>query len=64
MPRSFECYSREMVSQVLNYIHNNPCTEKWKLAATPEEYYFSSARFYFEGKDDWGFLTNYTDYYG
>ena len=64
LPRSFECYSRKMVSQKLNYIHNNPYHEKWKLAVTPEDYKFSSAKFYMARQDDWGFLTNYADYYG
>ena len=63
LPRSFECYSCEMVSQKLNYIHNNPCHEKWKLADVPENYKYSSAKFYLSGADDWGFLTNYADYY-
>ena len=31
----------------LNYIHNNPCNKGWKLAEKPEEYRYSSARFYF-----------------
>jgi len=61
LPRSFECYSRKMVSQKLNYIHNNPYHEKWKLAVTPEDYKFSSAKFYMTRQDDWGFLTNYAD---
>ncbi len=52
--RSFEFYSRQMVWQKLNCIHNNPCNEKWNLAASPEEYRFSSARFYLTGHNEWG----------
>ncbi len=34
----------------LNYIHNNPCVEKWGLAEAPEDYQHSSANNYFNGK--------------
>ena len=60
-PLSVYCYSQAVTEQKLNYIHNNPIQEKWKLAALPEDYYFSSARFYFENKDEFGFLTHYLD---
>jgi hypothetical protein len=36
--------------QKLNYIHNNPCQEKWQLAKAPEEYKHSSAANYISGK--------------
>ena len=36
--------------QKLNYIHNNPCQEKWRLAEYPEEYNYSSAANYISGK--------------
>ncbi|MBN8702556.1 MAG: transposase [Bacteroidetes bacterium] len=42
--------------QKLNYIHNNPIQEKWKLANTIEEYYFSSAAFYFKNETTFAFL--------
>jgi hypothetical protein len=35
----------------LNYIHNNPLQEHWKLCPSPEEYPFSSAAYYISGKD-------------
>jgi REP element-mobilizing transposase RayT len=35
--------------QKLNYIHKNPCQEKWQLAKTPEEYKYSSASNYTYG---------------
>ncbi|WP_255478614.1 hypothetical protein [Rufibacter sp. XAAS-G3-1] len=50
-----------MTEQKLDYIHQNPAQEKWKLAELPEDYYYSSARFYLENKDDFGFLTHYLD---
>lgn len=30
----------------LNYIHNNPCQEKWNLVDNPEDYIYSSASNY------------------
>jgi Transposase and inactivated derivatives len=36
--------------QKLNYIHKNPCQEKWQLAKAPEEYIYSSASDYDFGK--------------
>ena len=60
-PLSIDLYSREVVYQKLRYIHANPIQEKWKLANIPEEYWFSSARFYELGVDDFGFLTHYLE---
>lgn len=39
-----------LFEQKLNYIHENPCQEHWKLAGVPEEYIFSSASNYYCGK--------------
>lgn len=47
--------------QKLDYIHLNPLQEHWMLAVTPEEYPWSSAKFYMTGEDDFGFLTHYED---
>ena len=58
-PLSTEIYTDKAMEQKLNYIHNNPCTDKWKLAPTPAEYYYSSARFYAKGVDDFNILTSY-----
>jgi putative transposase len=60
-PLSVDLYSREVVYQKLCYIHANPLQEKWKLANIPEEYWFSSARYYEWGIDDFGFLTHYLE---
>ncbi|WP_205500402.1 transposase [Rufibacter psychrotolerans] len=60
-PLSVYCYSVAMTEQKLEYIHQNPVQEKWKLAETPEDYYYSSARFYRVNKDDFGFLTHYLE---
>lgn len=53
-----EVYSREVAKQKLNYIHFNPVTGKWKFAKDDLNYYFSSAKFYETGVDDFGFLNN------
>ncbi|HYV92823.1 MAG TPA: transposase [Chitinophagales bacterium] len=55
-------YSREVMEQKLNYIHNNAIQEKWRLAEFPEQYFFSSAAFYYLNKDDWGFITHYMEH--
>jgi putative transposase len=41
--------SEKLFLEKLNYIHNNPCQEKWKLADTPEDYKYSSAANYILG---------------
>ncbi|MCJ8163359.1 transposase [Pontibacter sp. E15-1] len=60
-PLSVYLYSTAVTEQKLDYIHNNPVQEKWHLAALPEEYPYSSARYYFENVDEFGFLTHYRD---
>ena len=39
-------FSVEFLEQKMNYIHYNPCQLQWKLVDLPEEYPWSSARFY------------------
>lgn len=60
-PLSIDLYSRKVVAQKLRYIHANPIQEKWELAMITEDYWFSSARFYELGIDDFGFLTHYLE---
>ncbi|NDK54944.1 transposase [Pontibacter fetidus] len=60
-PLSIYCYSVAVTEQKLAYIHNNPIQEKWQLAALPEDYSYSSAKFYHNNKDNFGFLTHYLD---
>jgi putative transposase len=40
---SFPIYHDKMFYQKMNYIHENPCSEKWNLADLPQNYKFSSA---------------------
>ena len=44
------CYTEKFLLQKLNYIHNNPVNDKWKLASLPENYFHSSAAFYILNK--------------
>jgi len=60
-PRVTDLYSTEVIEQKLNYVHNNPLQAHWNLVSRQEDYYYSSARFYFAGIDDFGFLTHYKD---
>lgn len=53
---SVEIYSRKVAEQKLNYIHANPVRGKWKLARDDLDYYYSSARYYETGYDQFGFL--------
>jgi putative transposase len=47
------------VTQKVEYIHNNPLSERWNLARRPENYYWSSASYYETGKKDFSFLEDY-----
>ena len=58
-PLTSRLTSIELVEQKINYIHSNPIRGNWNLAEEITEYKYSSARFYYEGIDDWGFLTHY-----
>ncbi|MBA3649336.1 MAG: transposase [Chitinophagales bacterium] len=57
-PLPIELYSQEVIWQKLEYIHNNPCRDKWQLAELPELYHYSSAQYYLLNKDEWGFITH------
>lgn len=60
-PLSVYLYSVAVTEQKLQYIHNNPLQEKWQLTDLPEKYSFSSASFYHQNQDTFGFLTHYLD---
>lgn len=53
-----EIYSRDVAKQKLDYIHFNPVSGKWHLSKDDISYYYSSARFYETGIDEFGFLNN------
>ena len=52
------CSNDSIKYQKLNYIHNNPCSGKWKLAVIAEKYVHSSAGFYATGKQGVFFVDN------
>ena len=41
-----DVFSPEFLRQKMTYVHNNPCQPHWALAECPEDYAWSSARFY------------------
>jgi putative transposase len=57
----FELLNKETTNQKLDYIHNSPNAERWKLCKEPADYYYSSAKFYDTGVDDFGFLKHIGD---
>ena len=57
-------YNSNIMHQKLHYIHFNPLQTHWNLAKRPEEYYWSSALFYENGIDNFGFLTHFKKKYG
>ena len=44
------CETAKFGYQKLVYMHNNPCSGKWKLAEDISKYEHSSARYYISGK--------------
>ena len=58
-PLSVDLWSREVLLQKLQYIHLNPV--RAGLCRLPEEYRWSSARFYQTGMDQFGWLTHFMD---
>ena len=53
---SVELHSSKVFYQKLEYIHNNPV--KAGLCILPQDYYYSSAKFYAMGVDDFEMLTH------
>jgi REP element-mobilizing transposase RayT len=58
-PLSIPLWSDHVLEQKLDYIHRNPVKGKWNLADLPENYHYSSARFYLLNEDHFDFLTHY-----
>src|SRR5260221_6092795 len=57
-PLGIELRTHEVFIQKLEYLYYNPV--KAGLCSNPEEYYYSSAKFYYKGTDDFGMLTHYS----
>jgi len=45
-----DVFSPEFLRQKMAYSHNNPCQPHWNLVEHPEDYIWSSARFYLLGE--------------
>ncbi|MFN3405951.1 MAG: transposase [Cytophagaceae bacterium] len=52
---------KDKLEQKLDYIHLYPLNAKWNLSKYPEEYFWSSAKFYETGIDGFGFLSHYME---
>ena len=59
-PHKATMYNREVASQKIDYIHDNPV--KAGLCQLPEDYKYSSAKFYELNIDLWGFITHYEEH--
>jgi putative transposase len=57
-PLSIDLLNEAMFRQKLEYIHYNPV--RAGLCAIPEEYYYSSAKFYYDGTNSFGILKHYS----
>ncbi len=56
-PLSIDLWTQEVFIQKMEYIHNNPVTAG--ICIYPEQYKYSSAKFYETGEDKFGFLTHW-----
>lgn len=55
---SIELFTEAVFIQKMEYIHDN--LVRAGLCKYPEEYYYSPAKFYYSGVDDFGMLTHYS----
>ena len=55
---SIDLWTPDVFTQKVDYINNNPLQEKWRLAEFPEDYKYSSAKFYYSGHDEFGILAH------
>jgi len=60
-PLAVGVFSREMASQKLTYMHNNPLQDHWNLSSSPEGYRFSSAAFYEGQGDEFKIMTHFME---
>lgn len=58
-----EVITAGFLQQKLEYIHQNPLQEKWKLAVRPEDYRFSSAGYYYTGRQGVMEVVHYTRFF-
>lgn len=60
-PLAVKLFTEAVIWNKVDYIHNNPCSEKWRLAKHPEDYKYSSANYYLHNKKSGNFLTHIRD---
>jgi len=60
-PNWIRVNSIKILVQKVNYIHQNPLQEHWKLVSKEQDYFWSSASFYELDDNRFSFLTNYFD---
>jgi putative transposase len=53
--------SKKKIEQKLDYSHLNPLQEHWNLVNKPEDYKWSSAKFYETGIDEFSIITDYRE---
>jgi putative transposase len=58
-PLSIDLWTPAVFMQKLDYIHNNPLQDRWKLVEFAADYKYSSARFYYTGYDEFGLITHH-----
>jgi putative transposase len=49
-------FTRKVALQKLNYLHNNPLSERWNLVKDPCDYKYSSAKYYELNEKNFPFL--------
>jgi REP element-mobilizing transposase RayT len=57
-----ECRTEAFILQKLNYLHFNPCTDRWRLCKEPYEFEHSSATFYRIGRQGEVQVRDYQDF--
>ncbi len=55
-PLATHLYTQHVAYQKLNYIHYNPCQERWKLVDDPCDYKYSTASYYERGIKTFAFI--------
>ena len=60
-PLAIPINTENIFIQKLDYVHNNPIRERWKLANYPEGYRWSSAKFYLNGEDEFKIVSHFRD---
>ena len=59
-PYAATMYNRGVAGQKISYMHHNPV--RAGLCIIPEDYHYSSAKFYESNVDDWGLITHYAEH--